>query len=73
MLIDYGGGSFEVEDYWTCYTPAFVCTPLWNKLTGNINWNGIKSNSVKEKVVSTIEKGEDSSNNNSGANTLYSS
>lgn len=32
MLIDFGGASFDLEDYWIYYTPAFVCIPLWEKM-----------------------------------------
>ncbi|KAL4430455.1 hypothetical protein ABPG74_013305 [Tetrahymena malaccensis] len=32
MIIDYGGASFDIEDYWIYYTPAFVCVQLWEKL-----------------------------------------
>ncbi|EAR84055.2 kinase domain protein (macronuclear) [Tetrahymena thermophila SB210] len=32
MIIDYGGASFDIEDYWIYYTPAFVCPKLWEKL-----------------------------------------
>lgn len=32
MMIDFGGASFDIEDYWIYYTPAFVCIPLWDKM-----------------------------------------
>lgn len=35
LLIDYGGASFEISDYWTYYTPAFVNNKLWEKLVVN--------------------------------------
>ncbi|KAL4503972.1 hypothetical protein ABPG72_022602 [Tetrahymena utriculariae] len=31
LLIDYGGASSDIQDYWSYYTPAFVCQELWNK------------------------------------------
>ena len=38
LLIDYGGSSFEMEDYWTFFTPAFVCSPLMYRLSCNKCW-----------------------------------
>ncbi|KAL4473656.1 hypothetical protein ABPG74_022520 [Tetrahymena malaccensis] len=35
MLIDFGGASFELEDYWSYYTPAFVCPYLWERLVNS--------------------------------------
>ncbi|KAL4503986.1 hypothetical protein ABPG72_022616 [Tetrahymena utriculariae] len=32
LLIDYGGSSFALEDYWAFYTPAFVSSDIWEKL-----------------------------------------
>ncbi|KAL4473653.1 hypothetical protein ABPG74_022517 [Tetrahymena malaccensis] len=32
LLIDFGGASFQPEDYWSYFTPAFVCPKLWEKL-----------------------------------------
>ncbi|KAL4503971.1 hypothetical protein ABPG72_022601 [Tetrahymena utriculariae] len=37
MLIDYGGASFQLDDYWSYYTPAFVCNQLWQKLVNSKN------------------------------------
>ncbi|EAR92437.1 kinase domain protein (macronuclear) [Tetrahymena thermophila SB210] len=35
MLIDFGGASFELEDYWSYYTPAFVSPYLWERLVNS--------------------------------------
>jgi len=48
LLIDYGGSSFEIEDYWTFFTPAFVCSPLMYRLSCNKCWE--ISNEAKETV-----------------------
>ncbi|EAR92438.2 hypothetical protein TTHERM_00085360 (macronuclear) [Tetrahymena thermophila SB210] len=37
ILIDYGGASFQLDDYWSYYTPAFVCNQLWQKLVNSKN------------------------------------
>ncbi|KAL4473654.1 hypothetical protein ABPG74_022518 [Tetrahymena malaccensis] len=37
ILIDYGGASFQLDDYWSYYTPAFVCNKLWQKLVNSKN------------------------------------
>ncbi|KAL4503974.1 hypothetical protein ABPG72_022604 [Tetrahymena utriculariae] len=38
LLIDYGGASLEIEDYWTYYTPAFVSNKLWSKFVNDQNY-----------------------------------
>ncbi|KAL4503970.1 hypothetical protein ABPG72_022600 [Tetrahymena utriculariae] len=35
LLIDFGGASFQAEDYWSYFTPAFVCPQLWEKLVNS--------------------------------------
>ncbi|EAR92439.2 hypothetical protein TTHERM_00085370 (macronuclear) [Tetrahymena thermophila SB210] len=35
LLIDFGGASFQAEDYWSYFTPAFVCPKLWEKLVNS--------------------------------------
>ncbi|KAL4503973.1 hypothetical protein ABPG72_022603 [Tetrahymena utriculariae] len=35
MLVDFGGASFELEDYWSYYTPAFVCPYLWERIVNS--------------------------------------
>ncbi|KAL4477090.1 hypothetical protein ABPG72_015403 [Tetrahymena utriculariae] len=62
MIIDYGGASFDIEDYWIFYTPAFVCITLWEKLLSSdscFSKDISKEKSAYIKELDSIEENDE--------------